>query len=194
VSAQLNVLIATGKIVTRCVINVNRDYRCPAPLPTSGRSRRAFADTPSAGAPSRPCSGSGKLRLKCRRPRRRAPALAAARAVLFLEKVSPSLEPVDGSSGAIGAAVNHAIEACAKIISEVLADERTRDQWLDRLWETHLNDEVPYIERPDGLMAQTMDAGAMVSKRRLIGLKYSTGHAMIDGNCCPRTISQPLRT
>ena len=43
------------------------------------------------------------------------PALAAAGAVLFLEKVSPALEHVDSSSGAIGTAVNHAIEACAKI-------------------------------------------------------------------------------
>jgi|GEM_PF-2919424 len=62
------------------------------------------------------------------------PALAAAGAVLFLEKVSPTLEQVDSSSGAIGTAVNHAIEACAKIIAEAPVDERTRDQWLDRLW------------------------------------------------------------
>jgi len=46
------------------------------------------------------------------------PALAAAGAVLFLEKVSPALEQVDSSSGAIGTAVNHAIETCATIIAE----------------------------------------------------------------------------
>ena len=39
------------------------------------------------------------------------PALGAAGAVLFLEKVSPALDQVDSSSGAIGTAVNHAIEA-----------------------------------------------------------------------------------
>lgn len=38
------------------------------------------------------------------------PVLAAEGAVLFLEKVSPALEHVDSSSGAIGTAVNHAIE------------------------------------------------------------------------------------
>jgi tetratricopeptide (TPR) repeat protein len=75
------------------------------------------------------------------------PSLAAAGAVLFLEKVSPALEQVDSSSGAIGTAVNHAIEACAKIIAEAPVDERTRDQWLDRLWEAYQNDEIPYIER-----------------------------------------------
>jgi len=74
------------------------------------------------------------------------PALAASGAVLFLEKVSPALEQVDSSSGAIGTAVNHAIEACAKIIAAAPVDERTRDQWLDRLWDAHQNDQIPYIE------------------------------------------------
>jgi hypothetical protein len=78
---------------------------------------------------------------------RKDPALAAAGAVLFLEKVSPALEHVDGSSGALGTAVNHAVEICAKIIAEAPVDDETRDRWLDRLWEAHQNDEIPYIER-----------------------------------------------
>ena len=65
------------------------------------------------------------------------PALAAAGAVLFLEKVSQALEQVDSSSGAIGTAVNRALEACAKIIAAVPVDDGTRDPWLDRLWEAH---------------------------------------------------------
>ena len=73
--------------------------------------------------------------------------LAAAGAVLFVEKISPALEQVDSSSGAIGTAVNHAIDACAKIISEASVDDRTRDQWLDRLWGAYQNDQIPYIER-----------------------------------------------
>ena len=75
------------------------------------------------------------------------PALAASGAVLFLEKVSPALEQVDSSSGAIGTAVNHAIETCARIIAEAPVDNETRDRWLERLWEAHQNDEIPYIER-----------------------------------------------
>ena len=74
------------------------------------------------------------------------PALAAAGAVLFLEKISPALEHVDSSSGAIGTAVNHAIEACARIIAEAPVEDDTRDRWLNRLWEAHQNDEIPYIE------------------------------------------------
>ena len=81
---------------------------------------------------------------------RKDPALAAAGAVLFLEKVSPALEQVDSSSGAIGTAVNHAIETCATIIAAAPVDDRTRDQWLDRLWEAHQNDAIPYIERLAG--------------------------------------------
>src|SRR3972149_3728474 len=72
--------------------------------------------------------------------------LAATGAVLFLEKVSPALEQVDSSSGAIGTAVNHAIEACARIIAVAPGDDKTRDSWLDRLWEAHQNDQIPYIE------------------------------------------------
>jgi len=75
------------------------------------------------------------------------PALAAVGAVLFLEKVSPALERVDSSSGAIGTAVNHAIETCARIIAEAPVDDEARDRWLERLWEAHQNDEIPYIER-----------------------------------------------
>lgn len=75
------------------------------------------------------------------------PTLAAAGAVLFLERVSPALEQVDSSSGAIGTAVNHAIEICARVIAEALVNDETRDRWLERLWEAHQNDEIPDIER-----------------------------------------------
>ena len=73
--------------------------------------------------------------------------LAADGAVLFLEKVSPALERVDSSSGAIGTAVNHAIAALVKIIASAPADEQTRGRWLGRLFEAHAEDQIPYIER-----------------------------------------------
>jgi hypothetical protein len=75
------------------------------------------------------------------------PALAAAGAVLFIGKASPALEQVDSSSGAIGTAVNHAIDTCARIIAEAPVHDEARDRWLERLWEAHQNDEIPYIER-----------------------------------------------
>src|SRR3972149_6607318 len=73
--------------------------------------------------------------------------LAAEGAVLFLEKVSPALEHVDSSSGAIGTAVGNAVAALVEVIATAPADETTRDKWLGRLYEAHAEDRIPYIER-----------------------------------------------
>ncbi len=78
---------------------------------------------------------------------RKDPALAAVGAVAFIERVSPALERVDSSSGAIGTAVNHALRELAAIIAGAQVDAKTRDAWLERLWEAHEADQVPYIER-----------------------------------------------
>jgi hypothetical protein len=78
---------------------------------------------------------------------RRDPVLGAEGAVLFLERVSPALEHVDSSSGAIGTAVNHAVEDLVAVIARAPVDARTRAGWLDRLWQAHASDEIPYIER-----------------------------------------------
>ena len=72
--------------------------------------------------------------------------LAAEGAVLFLEKISPAIEQVDGSSGAIGTTVNNAITALIPIITEARADAKTRASWLERLFEAHCQDQIPYIE------------------------------------------------
>ena len=60
-------------------------------------------------------------------------ALGAEGAVIFLEKVSAALEQVDSSSGAIGSAVNRAIETLVPIVSQAPAGESLRDKWLERL-------------------------------------------------------------
>ena len=72
--------------------------------------------------------------------------LAAEGSVLFLEKVSPALEHVDSSSGSIGTAVNNAIAALVDIIAAAPADDKTRDAWLERIWEAYQEDGIPYIE------------------------------------------------
>ena len=77
---------------------------------------------------------------------RRDKVLAAEGAVIFLEKVSPALDHVDSSSGAIGTAVNKAIDALVPIIAEAPADDKTRDAWLERLWDAYQEDDMPYIE------------------------------------------------
>ena len=59
--------------------------------------------------------------------------LAADGAVSFLERVSPALQRIDSSSGAIGTAVNKAIAELVPIIASAHADTRTREAWLERL-------------------------------------------------------------
>jgi hypothetical protein len=60
---------------------------------------------------------------------RRDPVLGAEGAVLLLERLSPALEQVDSSSGAIGTAVNHAITELVPVIAGAPADARTRERW-----------------------------------------------------------------
>jgi hypothetical protein len=74
------------------------------------------------------------------------PAVAAEGAVAFLERVSPALEHVDSSSGAIGSAVNWAIAELVQVIAAAPADAATRDAWLEQLWEAYQDDDIPYIE------------------------------------------------
>jgi|GEM_PF-3516838 len=72
--------------------------------------------------------------------------LAAEGAVIFLEKLSPAIELVDSSSGAIGNTVNKAIEDLVPIIAGAPAEDARREKWLERLWQAVENDHVPYIE------------------------------------------------
>jgi hypothetical protein len=77
---------------------------------------------------------------------RKDPPLAARGAVALLEKLSPALEQVDSSSGAIGTAVNRAIEALVPIIAKAEVGLAVRRGWLARLWQALLDDHIPYLE------------------------------------------------
>lgn len=72
--------------------------------------------------------------------------LAAEGAVLFLEKLAPAIEQVDSSSGAIGSAVNRAIEVLVAIIAKADVAAAVREKWLDRLWQALQDDAMPYLE------------------------------------------------
>lgn len=74
------------------------------------------------------------------------PVLAAEGATLFLERVSPALEQVDSSSGSIGTAVANAITELVPLVANAPADAKTREGWLERLFEALGGDEIPYLE------------------------------------------------
>lgn len=81
-----------------------------------------------------------------RQAARRDPVTGAEGAVALLERLSPALEQVDGSSGAIGTAVNHAIATLVPIIADAPAPSAVRAAWLERLWTAYQSDQIPYLE------------------------------------------------
>lgn len=74
------------------------------------------------------------------------PVTAAEGAVRLIERLSPALEHVDSSSGALGSAVNRAIESLVPVISSASVSISDREKWLDRLYDAHAADQIPYIE------------------------------------------------
>lgn len=71
--------------------------------------------------------------------------LGAEGAVRLMEKIWPALEHVDSSSGALVSAVNKVLDALIPIIIFAPVDEKTRDIWLDRLWQAMADDGVDYL-------------------------------------------------
>jgi tetratricopeptide (TPR) repeat protein len=74
------------------------------------------------------------------------PATAAEGAVLLLEKLSPALNRIDSSSGALGNATDAAVQELVPIIGNAPVDTATRTKWLDRLFQAIQEDDPPYIE------------------------------------------------
>lgn len=77
---------------------------------------------------------------------RKEPVLAAEGAINLLEKLSPALQQVDSSSGALGSAVDKAIDTLVPIIVKADVERQLRQRWLERLWQALQDDEMPYIE------------------------------------------------
>jgi len=73
------------------------------------------------------------------------PLVGAEGAVRLMEKIWPALEHVDSSSGALGSAVNKTLGDLMPIVVNAPADEKTRDKWLDRLWQAMEDDGVDYL-------------------------------------------------
>ena len=99
-----------------------------------------------------------------RKVARKEPLTAAEGAVLFLEKVSPAVEQVDSSSGALGTAVNRAIEQLVPLIVDAPADAATRARWLDRLWEAYQEDAIPYFEHLGELWGELCGSPEVASR------------------------------
>ena len=111
-----------------------------------------------------------------RKVARKDPVLAGEGAVLFLEKVSPALEHVDSSSGALGSAVNSAIETFVTVLADAPVADEMRDQWMERLWVAYQEDAIPYIEHVAefwGELCVTRERASLWADRLLPGLRAS---------------------
>jgi hypothetical protein len=107
-----------------------------------------------------------------KRVARTEPIRAAEGVVALLERLSPALENVDSSSGAIGTAVNRAIAELVPVIAEAPADASTRAAWLERLFEAHGADQIPYMESLADYWGELCGSTDVASEwsDRLIGL------------------------
>ncbi|MEZ5489020.1 MAG: hypothetical protein R3F50_01725 [Gammaproteobacteria bacterium] len=71
--------------------------------------------------------------------------LGAEGAVRLMEKLWPALEHVDSSSGALGSAVNKTLDELIPLIIQAPADAKTRNKWLEHLWQAMEDDGVDYL-------------------------------------------------
>jgi hypothetical protein len=65
--------------------------------------------------------------------------------VTLMERIWPAFQDIDTSSGALGGAVYWAQNELLPIAIEAPADRKTRDKWLDRLWQAIEDDGVNYL-------------------------------------------------
>ncbi len=100
------------------------------------------------------------------------PLCAADGAVKFLVKLSPALEQVDSSSGALGSAARAAVDALVPVIAQAPADEAMREKWLEQLFEAIQDDDPPYLELLDERWGEVYAMPEVASRwaDRLMGL------------------------
>ncbi|HKW45449.1 MAG TPA: hypothetical protein VJN22_07315 [Candidatus Eremiobacteraceae bacterium] len=73
-------------------------------------------------------------------------ALAADGAVALLTRISPAFDQIDGSSGALGSAVNAAVDEMAELIAHAPLDDKSRTLLLERLWQAFVDDGMGYLD------------------------------------------------
>ena len=72
------------------------------------------------------------------------PVLAAEGAIRLIEKIWPALQQVDSSSGMLGGAVAETVHEVIQYPIEAQVDLKTREKWLERLWQAYQEDGVDY--------------------------------------------------
>ncbi|GAA5264620.1 hypothetical protein ACOSOMT5_P1045 [Acidiphilium sp. MT5] len=73
------------------------------------------------------------------------PVLAGEGVVLLAERIWPSLQGIDSSSGALGSAVSRTLDELIPILIAAPATPATRGKWLSRLFQAVQEDGVDYL-------------------------------------------------
>ena len=73
------------------------------------------------------------------------PVLAGEGVVTLLERLWPSLQDIDTSSGSLGNAVNRMLDELIPVLIDAPADLATRQRWMDRLYDAVAEDGVNYL-------------------------------------------------
>jgi hypothetical protein len=73
------------------------------------------------------------------------PVAAGDGVAILMVRIWPAFQDIDTSSVALGSAVYWAREELLPIAIQAPADRKTRDKWLDRLWQAIEDDGVDYL-------------------------------------------------
>jgi len=89
---------------------------------------------------------------------------AADGAVTLFERFWPALEHIDTSSGALGNAVAWTQDELLPLVVAAPADRKTRDKWLDRLWQAIEDDGVDYLSQVQDYWGELCASPAVASQ------------------------------
>ncbi len=95
---------------------------------------------------------------------RKNPLLGAEGSIRFMEKIWPSLQGVDSSSGALGTAVSNAMDILLDIIIFAPTSTEMRAKWLDRLWEAYEDDGVGFLDELGDRWGEVCSSKEIASK------------------------------
>ncbi len=112
------------------------------------------------------------------------PLTAGEGVVSLMERIWPTFQDVDTSSGALGGAVYWAQFELLPIAIEAPADRKTRDEWMDRLWQAIEDDGVDYLSVVQERWGELCRSGEVASRwaDKLLGLLQTAWSDPRPGN------------
>jgi hypothetical protein len=105
---------------------------------------------------------------------RRLPIDSAEGAVCLMERIGPTFELIDTSSGALSEAVNRSLAEIIPLVINAPADWKRRRRWLERLWKAIQTDTANYmapVQEQWGELCGAADLASSWADRILPGLR-----------------------